>query len=84
MSSLPVAASAAGDPLFTPDEAARYLRISIATLERYRLSGTPAIRYIKYGPKTGKGPVRYRKSDLDAFLNSASRTSTSAVEPSEP
>lgn len=54
-------------------EAARYVRLSKPTLERFRLSGDgPA--YVKLG-----GAVRYRKTDLDAWLESRLTRSTSAV-----
>ncbi len=52
-------------------EAARYVRLSKPTLERFRISGDgPA--YVKLG-----GAVRYRKTDLDAWLESRVTRSTS-------
>lgn len=54
-------------------EAARYVRLSKPTLERFRISGDgPA--YVKLG-----GAVRYRKADLDAWLESRVTRSTSEV-----
>lgn len=55
------------EPTLTPDDAARYLNISPATLATSRLSpprndGPP---YIRYGRA-----VRYRLADLDAWLES--------------
>jgi len=56
-------------------EAARYLGISCPTLERFRLKGD--------GPKFAKltpgkrGPVRYRRADLDAWVASKLVSSTS-------
>lgn len=52
-------------------EAARYVRLSKPTLERFRLSGDGPT-YIKLG-----GAVRYRKLDLDAWLESRRTRSTS-------
>lgn len=55
----------------TTREAARYTRLSQPTLERFRLTGEgPA--YLKLG-----GAVRYRRSDLDAWLDSCRLRSTS-------
>lgn len=64
--------------LYETKGAAQYLGISPETLERWRLTGTPFIPYIKYGDPKGKGPVRYRKSDLDQFIANSVTTSTSA------
>lgn len=52
-------------------EAAIYVRLSKPTLERYRTSGG--------GPKFAKlgAAVRYRKADLDAWLESRLVGSTS-------
>jgi excisionase family DNA binding protein len=58
------------DVLKTP-EAAGYVRLGVPTLERLRLTGD--------GPpfiKAGKS-VRYRKADLDAWLESRLVRSTS-------
>jgi len=58
------------DVLTTP-EAAKYVRLSKPTLERFRISGDgPA--YIKLG-----AAVRYRQADLDAWLESRLTRSTS-------
>lgn len=62
------------DVLDTPD-AAKYLRLSPPTLERLRLTGGgPAFCKLTPGPR---GSVRYRKSDLDAWLASRLVRSTS-------
>ncbi len=58
------------DILKTP-EAAVYLRLGKPTLERLRVTGEGP-RYCKLG-----GAVRYRKSDLDAWLESRAIRSTS-------
>jgi excisionase family DNA binding protein len=52
-------------------EAAAYVRLAKPTLERFRVSGAGP-RYAKCG-----GAVRYRKSDLDAWLESCLIHSTS-------
>ncbi len=46
---------------FTKREAAEYLRLSVPTVDRLRLSG--ALAYIKVGKK-----VLFRKRDLDRFM----------------
>ena len=53
------------------EEAARYVRLGASTLNRFRtVGGGP--RYAKLG-----GAVRYRKTDLDAWLTSRLIASTS-------
>lgn len=55
------------DILDTPD-AAEYLRLSCTTLKRLRLTGNgPAFAKLTPGPR---GSVRYRRVDLDAWLES--------------
>ena len=51
--------------------AAEYLGLSIRSLERYRISG--------FGPRFVKlaKHVRYRQADLDDFIESRLRSSTS-------
>ena len=58
--------------ILTTVEAASYLRLSKPTLERARVSGEGPL-YCKLG-----GLVRYRRADLDAWLESRLTTSTSA------
>lgn len=53
-------------------EAAAYTRLGKPTLERFRLTGEGP-RFAKLG-----GAVRYRRCDLDAWLESRVVTSTSA------
>jgi excisionase family DNA binding protein len=50
---------------YTRAEAAEYLRISKSSLDRYTQSGK--LRHIKLGDGP-KASVRYRKADLDAFM----------------
>lgn len=53
------------------DQAAAYLGLSPRTLECWRLTGAGPV-YIKVGRR-----VRYRRSDLEAWLDARLRTSTS-------
>lgn len=53
------------DPLFTPKEASEYLGVSQDTLSVWRCVGRYNIPFIKVGRL-----VKYRKSALDAFLDS--------------
>lgn len=57
--------------LLTTEEAAKYLRLSPRTLERYRVTGEGP-RFLKVGRL-----VFYRQSDLDEWLKNKSRGSTS-------
>jgi hypothetical protein len=63
------AASAHQDPILDTAQAAHYLKFSKSSLEAWRLEGR--------GPAYHKpsGRVKYRLSDLDAFMN-ASRVET--------
>ena len=57
--------------IFDTREAAARVRLSKNTLERFRVQGTgPA--YVKLG-----GAVRYRETDLDAWLESRLTKTTS-------
>lgn len=58
--------------VLTTLEAARYVRLGKPTLERFRLTGAGPV-YAKLG-----GAVRYRRADLDAWLESRLVASTSA------
>ena len=58
--------------LLTTQEAAAYLNVSKAFLERDRWAGA-RVPYIKIGSRA----VRYRQSDLDDFIDSQQRISTS-------
>jgi len=60
--------------LLTTTEAASYLGVSKAFLERDRWAGA-RIPFIKVGSRA----VRYRQSDLDGFLDRQVRQSTSAT-----
>lgn len=58
--------------ILTTQEAAQYLNVSKAFLERDRWAGA-RIPFIKVGSRA----VRYRQSDLDAYLDGQVRKSTS-------
>ncbi|PHS30660.1 MAG: DNA-binding protein [Methylophaga sp.] len=58
--------------LLNTKQAANYLSVSNAFLERDRWAGA-RIPFVKIGSRS----VRYRLSDLDAYIESSIRTSTS-------
>ena len=61
--------------LLDTSHAATYLDLSKPTLERLRLTGHgPAFAKLTPGPR---GPVRYRRADLDAWVASRLVRSTS-------
>ena len=62
---------ASGSEMFTTPEAASYVKMAVQTLERFRLTGE--------GPMFAKlgGSVRYRRCDLDAWIESRLVSSTS-------
>lgn len=60
------------ETLLTTELAAQYLGVSKAFLERDRWAGAK-IPFIRVGVRA----VRYRKSDLDAYITSRVRRSTS-------
>lgn len=61
-------------PLLTTKEAAKYLGLSKAFLERDRWAGA-RIPFLRVGSRA----VRYRISDLERYLNSRIKHSTSEV-----
>lgn len=62
---------ASGSEMFTTPEAAAYIKMAVQTLERFRLTGEGPI-FAKLG-----GSVRYRRCDLDAWIESRLVRSTS-------
>jgi hypothetical protein len=62
---------ASGSEMFTTPEAAAYIKMAVQTMERFRLTGE--------GPMFAKlgGSVRYRRCDLDAWIESRLVRSTS-------
>lgn len=65
-------------PLLTAEEAAQHLRRSSKTLEADRLRGSGP-RFVKLGRS-----VRYRLSDLEAYIEKGLRRSTSDPGPVAP
>lgn len=66
------AVPASNSSILTTPEAAAYLKLGVPTLNRYRLTGA--------GPRFARisgGAVRYRRSDLDEWLESKLVSSTS-------
>lgn len=59
--------------MFTTEKAAEYLGLRDTTLEAWRCRGGGPV-FLKLGKA-----VRYRKEDLDKFLDARARTSTSEV-----
>lgn len=57
----------------TTEEAAEYTRLSVPTLNRFRVTGEGP-KFLKLG-----GAVRYRKSDIEAWLDANLQNSTSEV-----
>ncbi len=57
--------------IFTTQEAAAYTRLAVPTLERFRLTGEGPV-FAKLG-----GAVRYRKRDLDGWIEARLLQSTS-------
>jgi len=49
--------------LMSVEQAAEYLNVSVRTLNNWRSLGYPSIPYIKLGRS-----VKYRESDLDAYI----------------
>lgn len=60
--------------LLTTEEAANFLGVSMAFLERDRWAGA-RVPFIKVGSRA----VRYRREDLEAYVQSRVRKSTSQV-----
>jgi hypothetical protein len=62
------------DELLTEVEAAKILTVSKRTAQKWRIRGVGP-RFLKLSD--GKGPVRYRRKDLEAFIEARLRRSTS-------
>ena len=54
------------DPFYDTRQAAEYLARSVSCLEYWRFEGLGP-RYYRIG--AGRGRIRYKKSDLDAFIS---------------
>ncbi len=61
-----------GNQLLTTKQAANYLGVSAAFLERDRWAGA-RIQFVKLGTRS----IRYRQQDLDDFIEQQTRHSTS-------
>jgi len=64
----PILKNQSTDPLLTPPEAAAYLGVTENTLSVWRCVGRYNIKFVKVGRL-----VKYRRSALDAFLDSRTR-----------
>jgi predicted DNA-binding transcriptional regulator AlpA len=64
------------DPLLTTPQAAARLGLAVSTLEKDRCSGILGLRFIRVGRA-----IRYDPRDIDAFVESRRRSSTSEPEP---
>jgi predicted site-specific integrase-resolvase len=60
------------EELFTVSETARHLRVSVSSLNKWRGEGGGP-RYVLIGRR-----IRYRPSDIAAYVREQTRTSTSA------
>lgn len=60
------------DKLLNTEQAAQVLGTSVSFLAKARLNARPEIPFVKVG-----AAVRYRRSDLEAFIASNMRRSTS-------
>lgn len=58
------------DPLLTPQEAAAYLGVAEQSLANWRTTGRYQLTFVRVGTRM----IRYRKSDLDAFIASGAST----------
>ena len=54
------------DDILTTDEAARLLKVSVRTLERWR--GGRRIPYVEYPRQGAWAPIRFRRSDILEWL----------------
>jgi len=64
--------------LLNTKQSADYLGVSAAFLERDRWAGAK-VPFVRVGSRT----IRYRQDDLDQFIESRVKTSTSSYEPSD-
>jgi len=64
------------DRLLSPQEVARWLEVRVATLATWRSLKRYSLRYVKVGRL-----VRYRRSDVEAFLRARSTTTRVEVRP---
>lgn len=67
--------TAVASPLLTRQEAAEYLGVKPQTLAVWASVGRYGLRFVKVGRR-----VRYRKEDLDRFLDERTATQTGQVD----
>ena len=65
--------------LLTEKQAARYLQLSPRSMQGWRIRSSAGPPFVKISATC----VRYRRSDLDAWIEARLRTSTSDAGPSE-
>lgn len=66
------------DRWLTPTDAADYIGVPAGTLKAWRTHPDrgPDLPYVKHGT-ANNAPVRYRRSDLDAYLDAHTRVGAS-------
>ncbi|MBH3417873.1 helix-turn-helix domain-containing protein [Pseudomonas putida] len=57
--------------LLTPEQAAKFLGLSVKTLATWRSTGRHALPFIRCGAR-----IRYQRAELDAWLAKRHQTST--------
>ena len=74
VASEPIDPAKTANALLFPEQAAKYLLLSISTLARMRIAGNGPT-FVRVSPQR----VAYRVSDLDKYLDGRTRTSTSQL-----
>ena len=67
------------DELLDTDEAANYLGVARNTLEVWRSAGRYGLQFVRVGRR-----IKYRKSDLDAWIESRTASSTAGQNDASP
>lgn len=57
--------------MLTAAEVAKALRVSVQTISRWAADGT--LPSVKFGNPTGKGPVRFRREDVEKIIEGGAR-----------
>lgn len=70
--SITAATGGSGETLLSATHAAEYLGVSKKTLANWRCSGTRGLQYVQVGSR-----VLYRQCDLDDFIMTSRKSSTS-------
>lgn len=71
-----IEAIATTDEIMTPTEVAKLLRVGLPTLAAWRCYGRTKLSFIRLGNKA----IRYRRSDVMAFLERNSATTTAELD----